>query len=112
MSCPSPKVDPGLMTVAPTAFTIGHVVSHVGLNNDANWKDFREFDLEDQQVFRDWLESQGRPADAADRDGDGQGHPRRFDEEMLVHGELIIRAHRHSVPLRREPDPLRHLRAR
>src|SRR6266852_2055481 len=36
----------------------GYVVSHIGLNNDANWRDFREFDLEDQQVFRDWLESQ------------------------------------------------------
>jgi excisionase family DNA binding protein len=67
----------------------GYVVSHVGLNNDANWKDFREFDLEDQQVFRDWLESHGRQADGADSDGDGQGHPRRFDDDMLVHGELI-----------------------
>src|SRR5258708_30702755 len=36
----------------------GHVISHIGLNNDANWRDFREFDLEDQQVFREWLESQ------------------------------------------------------
>ncbi len=35
----------------------GYVVSHVGLNNDANWRDFREFDLEDQQVFREWLEA-------------------------------------------------------
>jgi len=66
----------------------GYVVSHVGLNNDANWRDFREFDLEDQQVFREWLEAQ--PFDAGERDEpDGSGKPRRFDEEMLVHGELL-----------------------
>lgn len=69
----------------------GYVVSHIGLNNDANWRDFREFDLEDQQVFRDWLESQvpaetdsGGPAGSG-----GGGHPRRFDEDMLVHGEML-----------------------
>jgi len=64
----------------------GYVVSHVGLNNDANWRDFREFDLEDQQVFRDWLESQ--PAEPTEGEGAG-GKPRRFDEGMLVHNEII-----------------------
>lgn len=65
----------------------GYVISHVGLNNDANWRDFREFDLEDQQVFRDWLESQvDEPVTA---DGEGGGHPRRFDEGMEVHDEII-----------------------
>lgn len=65
----------------------GYVVSHVGLNNDANWRDFREFDLEDQQVFREWLESQ---SSSPEGDGEGSGgRPRRFDEDMLVHGELI-----------------------
>jgi DNA repair protein RadD len=66
----------------------GYVVSHVGLNNDGNWRDFREFDLEDQQVFREWLESQGGEAPDAD-ETDGSGRPRRFDEDMLVHGELL-----------------------
>jgi hypothetical protein len=66
----------------------GYVVSHVGLNNDANWRDFREFDLEDQQVFRDWLESQ--EGDTAEGNGtSGGGSPRRFDEDMLVHGEVL-----------------------
>jgi len=66
----------------------GYVISHVGLNNDANWRDFREFDLEDQQVFRDWLESQtGAPEES--EEGQGGGRPRRFDEQMLVHGELL-----------------------
>jgi hypothetical protein len=64
----------------------GYVVSHVGLNNDANWRDFRELDLEDQQVFRDWLESQ--PAEPSESKGGG-GKPRRFDEGMMVHDEII-----------------------
>lgn len=65
----------------------GYVVSHVGLNNDANWKDFREFDLADQQVFREWLETQG--ADAEPEGEGGGGQPRRFDNDMLVHGEIL-----------------------
>lgn len=66
----------------------GYVVSHVGLNNDANWRDFREFDLEDQQVFRDWLESQVETING-DGSGEGGGRPRRFDEGMLVHDEIV-----------------------
>ena len=65
----------------------GYVVSHVGLNNDANWRDFREFDLEDQQVFRDWLEAQAE--EPLGSDGDGGGYPRRFDQGMEVHNEII-----------------------
>jgi len=65
----------------------GYVVSHVGLNNDANWRDFREFDLEDQQVFREWLEAQPESVEESEREGGGK--PRRFDEDMLVHGELL-----------------------
>lgn len=64
----------------------GYVVSHVGLNNDANWRDFREFDLEDQQVFREWLEAQ---VETIEGDSEGGGRPRRFDEGMLVHDEII-----------------------
>ena len=62
--------------------SLTYVVSHVGLNNDANWRDFREFDLEDQQIFREWLEAQG-DEDTADSEGTGTGRPRRFDEGML-----------------------------
>jgi DNA repair protein RadD len=70
----------------------GYVVSHVGLSNDANWRDFRDFDLEDQQVFRDWLESQ--PVEASghegqEESGEGEGKPRRFDGDMMVHNEII-----------------------
>lgn len=70
----------------------GYVVSHVGLSNDSNWRDFRDFDLEDQQVFRDWLESQ--PVESSGYDGqaeteEGEGKPRRFDGDMMVHNEII-----------------------
>jgi len=65
----------------------GYVISHIGLNNDANWRDFREFDLEDQEVFRGWLESQGEIQ--VPEGSEGGGRPRRFDEDMLVHGELL-----------------------
>jgi DNA repair protein RadD len=70
----------------------GYVVSHVGLSNDANWRDFRDFDLEDQQVFRDWLESQ--PVETSghegqEESGESEGKPRRFDGDMMVHNEII-----------------------
>src|SRR5262249_46492633 len=58
----------------------GYVVSHIGLNNDANWRDFRDFDLEDQQVFREWLEA--HPESPLESGGDSRGKPRRFDEGM------------------------------
>jgi DNA repair protein RadD len=70
----------------------GYVVSHVGLSNDANWRDFRDFDLEDQQVFRDWLESQPVETsgyDGQEESGEGEGKPRRFDGDMMVHNEII-----------------------
>ena len=67
----------------------GYVVSHVGLNNDSNWRDFREFDLEDQQVFREWLEARGGGDPDLPDDGSGSGRPRRFDGDMLVHGEIL-----------------------
>ena len=65
----------------------GYVISHIGLNNDTNWHDFREFDLEDQQVFREWLESQN--GHEPQESGESHGRPRRFDEDMIVHGEII-----------------------
>jgi excisionase family DNA binding protein len=65
----------------------GYVVSHVGLNNDANWRDFREFDLEDQQIFREWLEAQTE--ETTSTEDEGPGHPRRFDQGMEVHNEVI-----------------------
>ena len=60
------------------------VVSHVGLNTDAHWDDFRELDFDDQAMIKEWL-------GAGDDNGDGEGNggPRRFDIGMLVDNEIV-----------------------
>ena len=63
----------------------GFVVSHVGLNNDSNWFDFREIDLDDQEFFRRLLSDQ--PGD--EQEGSGEGSPRRFDLGMRVQDEIV-----------------------
>jgi len=65
----------------------GYVVSHVGLNNDAQWDDFRELDLADQEVFRQWVMTEGDVD--PEPTGDGTGTPRRFDVGMQVQTEII-----------------------
>jgi superfamily II DNA or RNA helicase len=60
------------------------VVSHVGLNTDAHWDDFRELDFDDQAMVKKWLE-----AGDENGDGDGSGEPRRFDIGMLVDNEIV-----------------------
>lgn len=63
----------------------GFVVSHVGLNNDARWDEFRELDLDDQSLIHDWMTAEPRD-DEPER---GQGEPRRFDLGVLVDHELV-----------------------
>jgi DNA repair protein RadD len=63
----------------------GYVVSHVGLNNDANWRDFREVDYDDQVIFRRWIATN----DANNEPESGSGEPRRFDLGMRVDNEII-----------------------
>lgn len=65
----------------------GYVVSHVGMNNDAHWDDFRELDLADQQMFHFWLTQQEAQLESAG--GTGEGRPRRFDQGMLVSQEIL-----------------------
>ena len=62
----------------------GYVVSHIGLNNDSNWRDFRDVDFDDQQIFHKWLNA------PPEEDGTGSGgEPRRFDNGMLVQDEIV-----------------------
>lgn len=61
-----------------------YLVSHVGLNNDAHWDDFRELDFDDQRMVHEWVSGQDE-----DTSGDGQGSPRRFDQGMLVNSEIV-----------------------
>lgn len=60
------------------------IVSHVGLNNDEHWEDFRELDLDDQELIKKWISRE-----SSDSDGVGEGVPRRFDQMTLVQNEII-----------------------
>jgi DNA repair protein RadD len=64
---------------------VGYVVSHVGLNNEERWDEFRELDLEDQRLIHDWLAAE--PSE--DEPGGEPGEPRRFDAVSLVDSELV-----------------------
>lgn len=61
-----------------------YVISHVGMNNEARWSEFRELDLDDQELVQAWLH--GEPDEGA---GEGDPRPRRFDDGMLVDNEII-----------------------
>jgi DNA repair protein RadD len=62
-----------------------YVVSHVGLNTDARWDDFRELDFDDQAMIKEWLEA----GDESEGDEGKEGEPRRFDFGMLVENEIV-----------------------
>ena len=64
----------------------GHVVSHVGLNNDERWSEFRELDLEDQELVHSWLTSGSGQDDYVEG---GDPRARRFDGGMLVDNEIL-----------------------
>lgn len=61
----------------------GFIISHVGLNNDARWEEFRELDLEDQELLRQWMSG-----DSGELEG-SEAHTRRFDQGLLVDNEII-----------------------
>lgn len=65
----------------------GHVVSHVGLNNDERWSEFRELDLEDQELIRGWVT--GNEDDAEPAESTSEPRSRRFDQGMLVDNEIL-----------------------
>ncbi len=65
----------------------GIIVSHIGLNNDEQWDDFREIDIADQNIIHEWLTSAEE-----DRECEGdqsEGVHRRFDRGMKVKDEII-----------------------
>lgn len=64
----------------------GHVVSHIGLNNDERWSEFRELDLEDQELIQGWIAGNDPDPEPGDV---GEGQPRRFDNGMLVNNEIL-----------------------
>ncbi len=64
----------------------GIVVSHVGLNLDRHWDDFKTLDAEDQQLVQSWLLSEERPP-ARPLD-EGERPPLLSD--MVVRHELTL----------------------
>ena len=64
----------------------GWVISHVGLNNEDRWDEFRELDLEDQLLLASWLTPEA--TDDGEPASDG-GQPRRFDRATLVDSEVV-----------------------
>lgn len=61
------------------------VVSHVGLTNDARWAEFRELDLEDQDLIHDWVSGgtdDPEPEASTPRS-------RRFDLGSVVDNEIV-----------------------
>jgi len=62
-----------------------HIVTHVGLNNEERWDEFRELDLDDQELVQSWLHGEGSGEDS------GEPRPRRFDDGRLVDNEIISR---------------------
>jgi excisionase family DNA binding protein len=74
----------------------GFVISHIGLNNDARWNDFREIELADQQMFHELLTTMNGNAETRDAEGAGQGTARRFDTGMNVVDEIVSHFITHS----------------
>jgi hypothetical protein len=68
----------------------GLIVSHVGLNNDARWDEFRDLDLEDQLLLHGWAVGEGELEAPGEGEGDS-GVPRRFDLGLLVDNEFVSR---------------------
>lgn len=62
----------------------GVAVSHVGLNIDRHWEDFRRIDQEDQELIQGWLEAGDERPPA-----DEPGRRRRLTPDMVVQNEII-----------------------
>jgi DNA repair protein RadD len=63
----------------------GVVVSHIGLNIDRHWNDFKLIDAEDQELIRGWLEAPERTPET------GHGPRRRLGSDMDVTQEVLDR---------------------
>lgn len=59
----------------------GFVVSHVGLNNEEQWDEFRDLDTQDQQTVAGWTRGEGESSTPRQDDGDDQS-AQRFDDPV------------------------------
>lgn len=60
----------------------GFVVSHVGLNNEEQWDEFRELDTQDQQIIRGWAGGEGAGIEGRSANGDAAQTAHRFDDPV------------------------------
>lgn len=69
----------------------GFIISHVGLNNDSRWNDFREIELADQKMFHDLVSAMGTDPEFEGKGGGNgsQGVSRRFDTGMQAVDEIV-----------------------
>jgi len=65
----------------------GVVVSHIGLNIERHWADFKRLDAGDQELVSDWVS--GNSAGSAGGDGDGPESPWRAGGHMDVQREVL-----------------------
>ncbi|MCA2293010.1 DEAD/DEAH box helicase family protein [Mycobacterium avium] len=68
----------------------GLIVSHVGLNIDRHWTDFKAIDRDDRDVVHGWLEA-GEHEPEEGQGGEGVGRRRRLRPDMTVTQEVIDR---------------------
>lgn len=59
----------------------GFVVSHVGLNNEEQWDEFRDLDTQDQQTVAGWTRGEGESSTSRQDGGDDQS-AQRFDNPV------------------------------
>lgn len=60
----------------------GCVVSHIGLNNDEQWDEFRELDIEDQDLIKGWTRGEGDITNAGMRTEGDEQRAFRFDDPV------------------------------
>jgi DNA repair protein RadD len=60
----------------------GYVVSHVGLNNEQQWDEFRDLDTHDQKIVRGWTRGEGSDSRTTGDNGEPGQTPQRFDDPV------------------------------
>ena len=73
----------------------GFVISHVGLNNEEQWNDFRDLDVNDQELVKCWIHGKGGHTEDegghTDRRSANDEHPQhgfRFDDPIVEDEKL------------------------
>jgi DNA repair protein RadD len=60
----------------------GFVVSHVGLNNEEQWDEFRELDAQDQQLVKGWTRGESAATNGRAGSNEGDQQSIRFDDPV------------------------------